>query len=155
MAASDKNLVITPNISHASNNPKIVFSAADGSTNGQDITLEAKPLGGNSDGASLNFTGEHHGVLMSVTDQIGGSLFSVSDDEGNTFLEVNETGNINLSLATGSLMLPNGTTAQRTSDPIEGALRWNSEIKSMEIYNGDNWVGMVTDYLPSGSTMFG
>jgi|TARA_B100000085_G_scaffold9795_1_gene8549 hypothetical protein len=153
MAASDKNIVITPNKGHASNSPKIVFSAASGSTNAQDITLEAKPLGGNTDGASLNFTGEHNGALMSLTDSFGGSLFSVSGADGLPLLDVNESGNINLSFAKGSVSLPSGGTADRPNSPEGGAIRWNSDSSSIEAYDGDKWVEIITDYFPTGSTI--
>ena len=155
MAASDKNLVITPNIGHASNNPKIVFSAADGSADGQDITLEARPLGGSSDGAVLSFTGEHSGTLMSLSDELTGSLFSVSGADGLPLVEVNETGNINLSFAGGGVSLPSGSTANRPSSPQGGTIRWNSDNSAIEAYNGNEWVEIITDYSPTGSAILG
>lgn len=155
MAASDKNIVITPNIGHASNSPKIVFSAASGSTNAQDITLETRPLGGDSDGSTLSITGEHNGTLMSISDAMGGSLFSVSDENGLPLLDVNETGNINLSFATGSVSLPSGNTSERPSSPEGGAIRWNSDNSAIEAYNGNEWVEIITDYFPTGSTTLG
>ena len=155
MATSDKNLVITPNIGHASNSPKIVFSAASGTANAQDITLETTPLGGSSDGASLTFTGEHNGTLMSISDAMGGSLFSVSGENGLPLLDVNETGNISLSFATGSVSLPSGNTTERPSSPEGGAIRWNSDNSAIEAYNGDEWVEIITDYFPTGSTILG
>ena len=155
MAVSDKNLVITPNIGHSSNSPKIVFSAASGSANAQDITLETKPVSGNNDGATLTFTGEHNGTLMSLSDAMGGSLFSVSGENGLPLLDVNETGNINLSFATGSVSLPSGNTSERPSSPEGGAIRWNSDNSAIEAYNGNVWVEIITDYFPTGSTTLG
>ena len=155
MATSDKNIVITPNIGHASNSPKIVFSAADAATNAQDITLETKPIGGDNDGATLSFTGEHNGTLMSLSDFVGGSLFSVSNNAGLPLLDVNETGNINLSFATGSVSLPSGNTSERPPSPEGGAIRWNSDNSAIEAYNGNEWVEIITDYFPTGSTTLG
>jgi hypothetical protein len=155
MAASDKNIVITPSIGHASNTPKIVFSAGSSTTNAQDITLETRPLGGDNDGASLSFTGEHHGTLMSLSDSMGGSLFSVSNEDGLPLLDVNETGNVNLSFASGAVSLPSGNTSNRPSNPEGGAVRWNSDNSAIEAYNGTNWVEIITDYFPTGSTTLG
>ena len=42
--------------------------------------------------------------------------------------------------ATGSMVLPSGTTAQRPSSPSEGMYRYNTTIKAAEIYNGNAWV---------------
>jgi len=154
MAASDKNIVITPNIGQSSD-PKIVFSAASGSTNAQDITLETRPLGGNDDGSTLSVTGEHNGTLMSISDSMGGSLFSVSNEDGLPLLDVNETGNINLSFASGAVSLPSGNTSERPSSPEGGAIRWNSDNSAIEAYNGTNWVEIITDYFPAGSTILG
>ena len=155
MAASDKNLVITPSIGHASNHPKIVFSAASGAADAQDITLEARPLGNSSNGAALSFSGEQNGTLVSISDSMVGSLFSVSGDDGLPLLEVNETGNISLSFAKGSVSLPSGGTADRPNSPQGGTIRWNSDNSSIEAYNGDEWVEIITDYFPTGSTIFG
>jgi hypothetical protein len=69
--------------------------------------------------------------------------------------DVDETGNIKLSLATGSLGLPSGTTAERPSNPQPGYLRWNTDTSSTELYDGTTWVDLVSDYAPSGSTIFG
>jgi hypothetical protein len=55
---------------------------------------------------------------------------------------------------TDALALPVGTTAQRPT-PLSGYTRWNSTTSSAEIYNGTEWVEIVTDYIPSGSTAFG
>ena len=40
---------------------------------------------------------------------------------------------------TGSLKVPNGTTAQRDSTPETGMLRWNTDNGSSEIYDGSAW----------------
>ena len=155
MAASDKNLVITPNIGHASNNPKIVFSAASGVADAQDITLEARPIGNSSNGAALSFSGEQNGTLMSISDSMVGSLFSVSGEDGLPLLEVNETGNINLGFAKGSVSLPSGGTADRPNSPQGGTIRWNSDNSAIEAYNGNEWVEIITDYSPTGSVILG
>jgi hypothetical protein len=155
MALSDKDIVITPNRGSASAAPKIVFSAASSSFAGQDITLEVIPGPNASDGSTITFTGEQNGTLMAISDDIGGALFSVSNSSGLPLLEVSETGNVTLGLATGALGLPSGTTAQRPSVPQAGYERWNTETGSKEIYDGTAWVEIITDYVPSGSTILG
>lgn len=155
MALSDKDIVITPSKGSASVPPKIVFSAASSAFAGQDITLEVTPGPGASDGSTISFTGEQNGALMAISDGMGGSLFSVSNLSGLPLLEVNETGNINLGFATGALGLPSGTTAQRPNAPQGGYERWNIDTSSKEIYDGANWVEIITDYFPSGSVILG
>lgn len=155
MALSDKDIVITPSKGSAVAAPKIVFSAASSSISAQDITLEVSPNGGSADGSTLTFTGEVNGPLLSLSDVAVGSLFSVSGENGLPLLDVSETGNISLGLATGALGLPSGTTAQRPTNPSGGWARWNSSNSAMEVYNGTEWVELISDYAPSGSTILG
>lgn len=155
MALSDKDIVITPSKGSASVPPKIVFSAASSAFAAQDITLEVTPGPGASDGSTITFTGEQNGTLMAISDGMGGSLFSVSNLSGLPLLEVSETGNINLGLATGALGIPVGLTSQRPYVSQAGYTRWNSGNGAFEIYNGTNWVEIITDYFPSGSVILG
>ena len=41
--------------------------------------------------------------------------------------------------ATGSLLLPAGTTAQRDGSPSAGFIRWNSSDGTAEVYSGTAW----------------
>ena len=53
---------------------------------------------------------------------------------------------------TGAIKLPEGTTAQRpTVDASQPYIRFNSTLQSLEFYNGNQWVSIITDYFPSGS----
>lgn len=155
MALSDKDIVITPNRGSAANPPKIVFSAASSTFAAQDITLEVTPGPNASDGSTITFTGEQNGPLMAISDDMGGSLFSVNNSSGLPLLEVSEVGNVNLGFATGALGLPSGTTAQRPNAPQAGWERWNTETGSKELYDGTNWVELITDYFSFGSTILG
>lgn len=60
---------------------------------------------------------------------------------------------------TGSLILPNGTIAQRDATPTKGAIRFNSEKGWFEGYTGSEWVALVTDpsgkNLPTGTCLCG
>jgi hypothetical protein len=52
---------------------------------------------------------------------------------------INTLGDITMS-GTGSLRLPQGTTAQRPGSPSAGMSRFNTTISKPEIYNGTIWV---------------
>lgn len=60
---------------------------------------------------------------------------------------------------TGSLILPNGTIAQRDANPVAGAIRFNSEKGWFEGYTGTAWVALVSDQsgknLPTGTCLCG
>ena len=57
---------------------------------------------------------------------------------------------------TGALNLPQGTTSERPSDASTNTpyIRWNSTNSALEVYTGNNWVEVITDYFPTGSTFF-
>ena len=153
MATSDRDIIITPNRSQ-SNDPKIEFkgggtAAGSAST----ITMTALPKGPNE--GVVEFKGADGDTIASFAEVNTGSLFSVSDDVGEVKFEVNETGVINTSLNSGALGLPVGTSTERPEDAQAGYTRWNSANSAMEIYNGVEWVEVITDYYPSGSTTIG
>ena len=60
---------------------------------------------------------------------------------------------LDVSQNTDAIGLPKGTTAQRPTG-VEGFIRFNSTSKALEIYDGTNWVEIITDYFPSGSVVF-
>lgn len=103
MALADKNIVITPNISAASD-PKIVFSGADASTAAQNITLTAYPtLNG-----MLSFDGSA-GQLLSVTNRLTGTIFAANDVSGIPSIEVLDTGLVKLAQYGGNVLIGTGT----------------------------------------------
>ena len=61
---------------------------------------------------------------------------------------------IDISTQTGAVALPQGTTAQRPAgnNPY---IRFNTTNSALEFYNGTNWVEIITDYFPTGSTTLG
>lgn len=92
--------------------------------------------------------------------------FIVSAASGGERLRVESGGNIGLgstaptvsvdiSEKTDAVALPVGTTAQRPSTAYGGYIRWNSTSSALEVYNGTNWVEIISDYFPSGSTTLG
>ena len=107
MAHSDKNIVITPNISSSSDDPKIVFSGADASTGAQNITLKVYP----TNSGTLSFEGSA-GQLFSITNTMSGTIFSVNDISGVPSIEVLDTGVIKLAQYGGFIAW--GTSATLT-----------------------------------------
>ena len=150
MATSDRDIIITPN-RRQSNDPKIEFKGGETAAgSASTITMTALPKGPNE--GVVEFKGVDGNTIASLAEVNTGSLFSVSDDVGEVKFDVNETGVINTSLNSGALGLPVGTTTERPSIPQGGYTRWNSTNSAMEIFNGTDWVEVVTDYFPSGST---
>ena len=113
MADSDKNIVITPNISSSSDNPKIVFSGADASTAAQDITLYTYP----TSNGTLSFEGSA-GQLFSITNDLTGTIFSVNDVSGIPSIEVDADGSIRLAEFGGTINLGGVTTVQTLRDTV-------------------------------------
>ena len=66
----------------------------------------------------------------------------------------NPTVAIDASAKTDAIALPKGTTAQRPT-AVAGMIRWNSTTGAAELYNGAEWIEVITDYIPSGSTILG
>ena len=92
--------------------------------------------------------------------------FIVSATSGGERLRVESGGNVGLgstaptvsvdiSEKTDAVALPVGTTAQRPSTAYGGYIRWNSTSSALEVYNGTNWMEIISDYFPSGSTTLG
>jgi hypothetical protein len=104
MAHSDKNIVITPNISSTTNNPQIVFSGADASLGPQNITLRVYP----TSNGTLSFEGSA-GQLFSITNSLSGTIFSVNDVSGIPSIEVLDTGIIKLAQYSGRVLIGTGT----------------------------------------------
>ena len=52
------------------------------------------------------------------------------------------SGTIDNSANTGAMLFPRGTTAQRPSEAQEGMVRFNSETKRFEGYNGSEWINI-------------
>ena len=61
---------------------------------------------------------------------------------------------LDLSQKTDAIALPQGTTAQRPSGNSP-YIRYNTTNSALEFYNGTDWVEIISDYFPSGSTILG
>ncbi len=77
-----------------------------------------------------------------------------SDDNNVGINEANPSVSLDLSSNTDAVSLPTGTTAQRPSG-TDAYIRKNSTNNALEFYNGTNWVEIITDYFPTGSTTLG
>ena len=153
MATSDRDILITPNTS-TSNDPKIEFKGG-GTAAGSASTITMVALAKTSHEGVLDVSGADGDTIVSFSEDNTGSLLSISDDFGTKRFEVNDTGVVDTSANSGALGLPVGTTSERPASPQAGFTRWNSSTSAMEIYTGNEWVEIVTDYFPSGSIAFG
>jgi microcystin-dependent protein len=87
-----------------------------------------------------------------ITDSIGGFFLGrVMGTAGGiqelAQIRVAATGTEVLIVATGSLHLPVGTSAQRPSPPVNGSMRYNTDTGSIEMYQSGGWqvmgIGLV------------
>ena len=150
MANSDKDIIITPNRGQ-SNDPKIEFTGATvGSSSTITMTAVPKAAG---DGV-LDISDSEGESIVAFSEDTTGALFSVSDDTGSAKFQVSSTGIVDAKLNSGALGLPVGTSSERPTDASAGYIRWNSTNGAVEVYTGNEWTEMVSEYFPTGSTSF-
>ena len=85
-------------------------------------------------------------IVEDTTPQLGGSLdvnsqSIVSVSNGDIDIAPNGTGKTIITSTTG-LVLPAGTTAQRSGSASTGELRFNSDNTKLEIYDGSSWTNI-------------
>ena len=68
-----------------------------------------------------------------------------------THMAIDNSGDVTMS-STGSLKIPNGTTAQRPSSPANGMLRYNSTTGGIEEYRANAWHTLSDIFSGSGGT---
>ena len=66
-----------------------------------------------------------------------------------THMAIDNSGDVTMS-STGSLRLPNGTTAQRPSSPANGMLRYNTTLAIIEEYRDSSWKSLSESFSGSG-----
>ena len=112
MANTYKNIVITPNISSNTADPKVVYSGGNTTAN-TDITLYVYP---DSNG-SLSWEGSA-GQLFSITNDLSNNIFSVNDVSGIPYLEVYANGFVSVAPFGGNVTI--GNTAELILSPGTG-----------------------------------
>ena len=153
MATSDRDIIITPNRSQ-SNDPKIEFKGG-GTAAGSASTITMVAIAKTANEGAVEFQDVDGDTIAAFSEVNTGSLFSVTDDTGEVKLDVSDTGVIDTGLNSGALGFPVGTSTERPNNPQAGYTRWNSANSELEVYNGSEWVAIVSDYFPSGSTIIG
>ena len=111
----------------------------------------------NTDEGSLRFRADplSAGANTHIRFDTDGSERLRIDSSGN--IGINSTSpktNLDISQQTGAVALPQGTTAQRPSGTAP-YIRWNTTNSALEVYNGTDWVEIITDYFPTGSVILG
>jgi hypothetical protein len=104
MANSYKDIIITPNRSSSTDDPKIEFRGANTSTN-TNINLKVYP----TSNGTLSFEGSA-GQLFSVTNDLSGTIFSVNDVSGIPSIEVLDTGTVELAQYSGEVVIGSANT---------------------------------------------
>lgn len=71
-----------------------------------------------------------------------------------TFTGLNTFSDDIIMIGTGQIQIPVGTTLQRSSSPIEGMLRYNTDLAEPEIYAGGTWqtIGDINAILGPGAS---
>ena len=129
---------------------------------------------GSTDTAALFYSSDA-GVYINFQDSTsaasGVTIGGTGDDlrfgsgGGGEFARIDSSGDVGIGTATprsaldlaektDAVALPQGTTAQRPTGD-NPYLRWNTTNSALEFYNGTDWVEIISDYFPSGSTIFG
>jgi hypothetical protein len=124
MANSDKNILITPNISSTTADPKIVFSGADASTGPQNITLQVYP----TNSGTLSFEGSA-GQLLSISNTMTGTIFAANDVSGVPSIEVLDTGLVKLAQYGGNVLIGSGVDNATDRLQVTGSINATSTIK--------------------------
>jgi hypothetical protein len=108
--------------------------------------------------SGINVTGGSVGVLTAnprATVQVGTAVSQSVFITSTGLVGLGSTAprvSLDASQETDAFALPQGTTEQRPSgnNPY---LRWNTTNSALEFYNGTDWVEIISDYFPSGSTI--
>ena len=93
--------------------------------------------------------------LYIENDTVGGvPAFTIDNSAKIGIKDATPSVSLDLASTTDAIALPQGTTAQRPTGSAP-YIRKNSTNNALEFYNGTNWVEIITDYFPTGSTTLG
>ena len=108
---------------------------------------------GNSQNIYLGSTSDNDGTRLEGFYNSGSPYFNIYIANTQR-LRISSDGLIDASTNTNAVALPQGTTAQRPSGSAP-YIRKNTTNNALEFYNGTEWVEIITDYFPTGSTILG
>ena len=140
MANSDKNIIITPNISSTTADPKIAYSGANATVGAQTVTMYVYP----DNSGTLSWEGSA-GQLMSVTNTLTGTIFAVNDVSGIPSILVQDTGQVTLAPYTGNLVIGNVTDANTAKVQVTGSVALTGIVNANA--NGVGNIGSATGYF--------
>ena len=158
-SASNGNIIIEPNgTGYLKVDSTSAMFVPTGNTAQEPGTIEAGMIRINTETGFLQYatgntfvtvatgTSAISDVVEDTSPQLGGaldvngqSITSVSN--GDIDIAPNGTGKTTITSTTG-LVIPTGTTAQRSGSPGTGELRFNSDNTKLEIYDGSGWTNI-------------
>ena len=146
MAISDKNILITPNVSGILDvQPTIKFTGADSSV-GDSASITITAL--SQDSGTLSFTGSA-GQLFSITNSFDGTIFAVSDVSGIPSIQVNDDGIVQIAGHNGKALFGTTTDSGNTdSDVINvaGNVRANNFVgQTINTQTGTTYTTVLKD----------
>jgi hypothetical protein len=141
MAYTDKNLVITPNVGSAGEDPTITFSGADSTLGAQSLQARIYP----TSNGTLSFEGSA-GQLFSITNSLTGTIYSVNDVSGIPSIEVFDTGVIRLAQYSGRVLI--GNISDNGVDTLQ--FDQNSSI----LFQNINVASQLTSSVSTGTAPF-
>ena len=101
-------------------------------------------------GSGANLTNIDSGMFIKTS----AGIHTVGDQSNVGIGTTNPASGLDVSLKTDGIALPEGTTSQRPSGS-QKFIRFNSTTGSLELYNGNQWVEILSDYSQTGSTAIG
>ncbi len=101
-------------------------------------------------GSGANLTNIDSGMFIKTS----AGIHTVGDQSNVGIGTTNPASGLDVSLKTDGIALPEGTTSQRPSGS-QKFIRFNSTTGSLELYNGNQWVEILSDYSQTGSTGLG
>ena len=115
-------------------------------------------IGINTTGSSFDIDANQNVTfagIVTATEFVGNLTGDVSSADSIGIGTATSRVSLDIAEKTDAVALPVGTTAQRPASPGSGYMRWNNTSGSLEVYNGSNWIEIVSEYFPEGSGIFG
>ena len=162
------------NVGIGTDNPAVISGmskyltlSAKAADNAVGLELQGNRTGSNQTVGRISFVNNANEIVRITADSAAGGstgnlTFTTSGTERVRITSAGLVGissaipktDVDISQKTGAVALPQGTTAQRPTGSAP-YIRKNSTNNALEFYNGTNWVEIITDYFPTGSTTLG